>query len=248
MQLEHEQRMNLQENRIDVLDKGYVRLVDHMGDDISIVNAARVSFDKESSLKEDGSMHERDKKLMQYLVRNKEMSVFRHATLKFELYMPMMAARQYWKYIVASAHISDGVCWNESSRRYITEEPTFYIPEFNMWRGAPENKKQGSGEPIDERIGAVATQDLIKYIDQGVELYERWIASGVAPEQARLFLPSNGMYVRTRTTMSLAAFLHLLEERLANKAQYENFVYAQAMHDLVQPLFPETFKTVFGEK
>lgn len=246
MQLEHEQGMKLQKNKVEVLDKGYVILTDHMGDDASVVNAARVSFDKQTALQPDGSLADRDQRLMNYLVRNKEFSVFRHATLQFEMYMPLMVARQYWKYIVGSSHIDDGTCMNESSRRYITEDPTFYTPAFNEWRGAPADKKQGSGQPMDERLGNLATLDLINFLEDGMALYDRWIASGMAPEQARLFLPAYGMYVRMRTTMSLAAFLHFLDERLAHRAQHEIFVYAQAMHDLVQPLFPETFKAIFG--
>ena len=234
-------------NRIDVLDKGYVRLVDHMGDDVSIVNAARVSFDKESNFNEDGSLKERDKKLISFLYRNKEMSVFRHATVQFEMYMPLMVARQYWKYIVGASHIDDGTCMNESSRRYITEDPVFYVPKFNEWRGAPADKKQGSGEPMEERLGSYATEELLEYIDEGMKRYNKWLIIGMAPEQARLFLPAYGMYIRMRTTMSLAALIHFLQERLGHRAQHEIFVYSQAMHDLVKPLFPATFEAVFDD-
>jgi thymidylate synthase (FAD) len=233
-------------SKIDVLDKGYVRLVNHMGDDVSVVNAARVSFDKETEFDPEGNLKEKDRKLIQFLYRNKEMSVFRHATVQFEMYMPLMVARQYWKYIVGASHIDDGTCMNESSRRYITEDPVFYVPQFNEWRGAPADKKQGSGELMDDRIGNVATMELINFLEDGMALYDRWIASGMAPEQARLFLPAYGMYIRMRTTMSLAALIHFLQERLGHRAQHEIFVYAQAMHDVVQPLFPATFDAVFG--
>lgn len=229
-------------NKIDVLDHGYVRLVDHMGSDKSIIDSARVSFDKECVLNEDGSLAERDQKLMAYLIRNNEMSVFRQATVQFEMYMPLFVCRQYWKYIVGASHIDDGTCMNESSRRYLTEEPVFYIPDFNEWRSAPDNKKQGSGTPVDDRIGSVATGELIQYLDAGVKLYDHWVALGVAPEQARLFLPAYGMYVRIRSTMSLAAVIHFLQERLAHNAQKEIHDYAVAIRDLVQPLFPVAFE------
>lgn len=232
--------------KIDVLNEGYVRLVDHMGSDASIINAARVSYDKECVPNEDGSLAERDEKLMAYLVRKNEMSVFRQATLQFEIYMPLMVARQYWKYIVAASHIDDGTCMNETSRRYITEVPTFYIPEITEWRSSPANSKQGSGEPIDPRIGQVATSELMKYIDRGLEFYNYWMTMGICAEQARLFLPAYGMYVRVRTTMSLAALIHLLQERLEHGAQLEFQEYAKALRDLTQPLFPVTFKTIFG--
>lgn len=226
---------------IKCLDKGYVRITDHLGSDSSIINAARVSFDRECTPNEDGSLNERDIKLMAYLIRNNEFSVFRHATVQLEMYMPLMTARQYWKYIVGASHIDDGTCMNESSRRYITEEPTFYIPAFNEWRQAPDNKKQGSGLPVDDRIGEVATADLINYLQIGNNLYDRWIALGMAPEQARLFLPAYGMYVRMRSTLSLAAVIHFLQERLEHNAQHEIWVYANAVKDLVKPLFPVTF-------
>jgi thymidylate synthase (FAD) len=217
-----------------------------MGSDASIINAARVSYDKECIPNEDGSLAERDEKLMAYLVRKNEMSVFRQAALQFEIYMPLMVARQYWKYIVAAAHIDDGVCMNETSRRYVTEEPTFYIPGLTKWRSAPENSKQGSGEPIDPRIGEIITHEYMSYIDEGIEKYNYWMSMGVCAEQARLFLPAYGMYVRVRTTMSLAALIHLLKERLEHGAQLEFQIYAQALRDLTQPLFPVTFKTIFG--
>lgn len=232
--------------RIDVLNSGYVRLVDHMGSDQSIINAARVSYDKECVPNPDDTLAEKDERLMAYLVRKNEMSVFRQATLQFEIYMPLMVARQYWKYIVGAAHIDDGVCMNETSRRYVTEEPTFYIPELDEWRSAPANSKQGSGEPIDPRVGQVATNELMKYIDRGLEFYDYWMKMGVCAEQARLFLPAYGMYVRVRSTMSLAALLHLLKERLEHGAQKEFQDYARALRDLTQPLFPVTFKTIFG--
>lgn len=233
-------------NKIDVLDHGYVRLVDHMGSDASVINAARASYDKECVPNEDGSLAERDLKLMQYLVRKNEMSVFRQATLQFEIYMPLMVARQYWKYIVGAAHIDDGVCMNETSRRYVTEVPTFYIPGVDEWREAPANSKQGSGEIMDARVGEVTTEELMSYVDEGLSLYNKWMAMGVCAEQARLFLPAYGMYVRIRTTMSLAALIHLLRERLEHGAQKEFQEYAKALKDLTEPIFPATFKTIFG--
>lgn len=238
--------MTLPDGYIQVLDKGYVGLLNHMGNDASIISAARVSYDKECQPNEDGTLAERDERLMAYLVRKNEMSVFRQATLQFEIYMPLMVARQYWKYIVGAAHIDDGVCMNETSRRYVTEEPTFYIPELTEWREAPMNSKQGSGDQVDPRIGQVATDELMKYVERGVEFYEYWMKMGVCAEQARLFLPAYGMYVRVRTTISLAALIHLLQERLEHGAQKEFQLYAEALRDLTEPLFPVTFKTIFG--
>lgn len=231
----------LPENYIRVLDKGYVGLTGHLGNDNTIINAARVSFDKESP---DGPLSERDTKLMAYLINKNEMSVFRHATIGLELYMPLMVARQYWKYIVAASHIDDGTCMNESSRRYITENVTFYLPGADEWREAPANKKQGSGVPLDDRMGGWLTDELDKLYAQGEALYERALTFDVAPEQARLFLPAYGLYVRVRSTMSLAAVIHFLQERLGHTAQYEIYQYASAVRDLTAPLFPATFKVL----
>jgi len=236
-----------EDEMLDVLDKGYVRIVDYMGDDKSIVDAARVSYDKECVLNPDGTLAVRDEKLLNFLVRENHWSVFRHATVQFEVYMPLMVARQYWKYIVGVANVSDGICMNESSRRYITEEPVFYIPDITEWRGAPENSKQGSGEVLDPRLGRIFTEELMSYINKGEELYNQALRSDVCAEQARLFLPAYGMYVRVRTTMSLAALIHFLKERLGHDAQKEIYEYAKAMRKLVEPLFPSTFKAIFND-
>jgi thymidylate synthase (FAD) len=136
------------------------------------------------------------------------------------------------------------VAWNESSRRYITEEPVFYIPQANEWRSAPENSKQGSGEPISEGKGFGLTQGLEHYIKQGETFYEEALKWGVAPEQARLFLPSYGMYVRWYWTASLYGVAHFLNQRLEHDAQKEIQEYAKAVHELTQEKFPVSIKAL----
>jgi thymidylate synthase (FAD) len=218
-------------SKLNVLDKGYVRLVDVMGSDLSVVNSARVSYDKESQ-----ELTEKDTRLIKFLAREGHTSPFRHATIQFEMYAPLMVARQHWKYVVGSDHTMDA--WNESSRRYITEDAAFYIPSANEWRSAPENSKQGSGEPIDEKFGAMATLDLESYISYGEMLYERAIKSGICAEQARLFLPAYGMYVRYYWTASLQSVAHFLNQRLAHDSQKEIQEYAKGVNELVLPHFP----------
>jgi len=176
------------ENTIQVLDKGYVRLVDTMGSDLSVVNAARASFAKESK-----ELEKKDVQLIDFLIRENHMSPFRHAFATFEFKAPLMVARQHWKYVVGSDHTMDS--WNESSRRYVTMEPEFYIPGVEEWRLAPEDKKQGSGGPIGPWIGSILTDELNRYIEQGEALYKMAMDNNVAAEQARLFLPAYGMYV-----------------------------------------------------
>ena len=220
-----------------VLDKGYVRLVDVLGNDLSIVNAARVSYDKESE-----EFSDKDVKLINFLIREEHTSPLRHAALTFEVYAPLMVARQWWKYAVASTHIDDQNGWNESSRRYVTEQEEFYIPASDEWRSKPENSKQGSGEPLDEGVGFTLTQKLAMYVDQGIERYQEALDEGVAPELARLFLPAYGMYVRWRWTVSLQGVITFLDQRLPHDAQVEIQSYAKAVDQLTTYAFPEIMK------
>lgn len=225
------------DNMIKVLDKGYVRLVDVMGSDLTVANSARVSYAKESK-----ELSDRDIGLIDFLAREGHTSPFRHAQLQFEVYAPLMVARQWWKYVIGSSHQMDA--WNESSRRYITEEPIFYVPDVHEWRSAPENSKQGSGSPLGLKDGIELTTDLLDYIDEGIKLYEQALAKGVCAEQARLFLPAYGMYVRWYWSASLQSVAHFLNQRLAHDAQKEIQEFAQAVHSLSIEKFPVALESV----
>ncbi len=225
-----------------VLDEGYVRLVDTLGDDLSVVNAARVSYDKEST-----EFTERDAKLVKFLLREKHTSPFRHAALTFEVYAPLFVARQWWKYAVASSHVDDQNGWNESSRRYITEDEKFYIPLPEQWRSKPENSKQGSGEPVDVEIGQKYFDMLCEAVVQGTEAYHQAMDDGIAPEIARLFLAAYGMYVRWRWTVSLHGVLTFLDQRIEHDAQWEIQEYAKAVLKLTKEAFPETIGMLYEE-
>jgi thymidylate synthase (FAD) len=225
---------------VSVLDEGYVRLVDVLGDDLSVVNAARVSYDKEST-----DFTEKDGKLINFLLREKHTSPFRHAALTFEVYAPLFVARQWWKYAVASTHVDEQNGWNESSRRYITEEEKFYVPLPNEWRSKPANSKQGSGEPVDEKIGEKHFGRLCEAVVLGVDNYHQALEDGIAPEIARLFLPAYGMYVRWRWTVSLQGVLTFLDQRLEHDAQYEIQKYAEAVLALTKDAFPETIAALY---
>jgi thymidylate synthase (FAD) len=224
--------------KVDVLDKGYVRLVDSMGGDLSVVNAARVSYDKESTKLED-----RDKKLIKFLVKHNHTSPFRHSAITFEIYAPLMVARQWWKYAVSSTHIDDQNGWNESSRRYITEDVEFYVPDSDQWRGKPDNSKQGSGDPISTKTGNFHTNMLNKTINDSIILYQEAMQDGIAPELARLYLPAYAMYVRWRWTVSLQGVITFLDQRIEHTAQLEIQQYAQAVLDLTKQKFPATFES-----
>lgn len=220
---------------VEVLDKGYVKLVNSMGSDIDVVNAARVSFDKEVT-----ELEERDERLINFLVKHKHDSTLRHCTMTFEVYAPLMVARQWYKHAVSSTHLDDQLGWNESSRRYVTENEEFYIPDVDMWRSASSDKKQGSGQPLDINMGAKYTQVLRQMVNYYGLLYQQALKDGVAPEQARLILPAYAMYVRWRWTASLNALLHFVALRNAPDAQYEIHEYASVIFDMVNEKFPIT--------
>lgn len=228
-------------DKIEVLDKGYVRYVKHFGDDLDIVNSAKVSFDREAT-----EFGEKEAKLLAFLMREEHSSVFRHSAITFEVYAPLLIARQWWKYAVASSHVDDQLGWNESSRRYVTETPEFYLPKKNEWRTAPENRKQGSGEPLPDSEGIQWTLDLDDYIWDGIVKYEAAMEAGICAEQARLFLPAYGLYVRWRWTASLGAVIHFLHQRLEHDAQKEIQLYSRAVRDLLAEHFPVTVGASIG--
>lgn len=221
------------------LDKGYVRLVDVMGNDLRIANAARVSYNKEAH-----ELSERDEKLINFLAKEGHSSPFRHASMVFEVYAPLMISRQWWKHHVASSYVDDQNAWNESSRRYVTEDEEFYIPD--EWRSKPENSKQGSGEPIDEKLSQEISLRLEEYIQEGHDLYKYLLEKDIAPEQARLFLPANGMYVRFYWHVSLHAVSHFLNLRVAKDSQSEIQEYARAVEQFVADSFPISYKALKG--
>lgn len=226
---------------ISVLENGYVRLIDVMGSDLSVVNAARASFAKESK-----ELTHKDANLIAFLAREGHFSPFRHAFATFEFKAPLMVARQHWKYVVGSDHTMDS--WNESSRRYITMDPEFYIPSSEEWRSTPDNRKQGSGGPIGPWEGSLLTSALEDYVAKGEALYN-WAINeeGVAPEQARLFLPAYGMHVMYRWSCSLQSISLFLSQRLEEGAQSEITQYAKAVYRLIFPKFPISIKVLVGE-
>lgn len=228
-------------DRIDVLDHGYVRLVKPWGTDLDIVNAARVSYAKETA-----QMRPQDVKLIQFLAREGHTSPFRHAFLSFEVYCPLLVARQWWKYVVGSDHSMDA--WNESSRRYVTEEPTFYIPAEDQWRSAPASAKQGSGMAFSAEEGREWTEKLLAFVEQGEALYSAAMEAGIAAEQARLFLPAYGIYVRFRWSTSVQAVAHFLNQRMEHDAQWEIQQFAVAVYDLAKPLFEHSLDALVSRE
>jgi thymidylate synthase (FAD) len=205
-----------------------VTLIDHMGNDLSVVNAARVSFGKSSSMDEDnmGVWHlkQGDTKLIKYLAKHKHISPFGHAFASFHVKAPIFVARQLVKHKFLR--------WNEISRRYVDDEPEFYKPE--VWRGKSADKKQGSeGVVIDHWI----TSEVDSANRAIKKMYEEMLIEGVAPEQARMVLPQSTM-TEWYWSGSLDAFASVCKLRCASDTQYESRIVADQISDVMRDLFP----------
>lgn len=216
-----------------------VTLVDKMGSDLSVVNAARVSFNKESV-----EFSDSDNKLIKYLAKHNHWSPFAHAFVSLRIKAPIFVARQLVKHQV-------GLSWNEVSRRYIDDAPEFYLP--TVWRSRPENAKQGSGDGVvthieyelspvsGEKISLPIEETYSHLVRTALDTYNMMLDSGVAPEQARMILPQN-----TMTTWiwsgSLMAFARVCKQRLDPHAQLETQEVAKMIADIVEPLFPVSWK------
>ena len=200
-----------------------VTLIDHMGSDLTVVNAARVSFNKESdweSIPEAGPvrdlLNESDEKLIKYLAKHNHWTPFAHTSLQFRIKAPIFVARQLGKHQV-------GLVWNEISRRYVDYEPEFYYPEY--WRGRPENKKQGSSEEeIDINpstgSGRAMVDDYHHAMQKCSWTYQQLLRKGVAPEMARMVLPQS-MFTEWYWTGSLVSFARVCSLRIKVDAQEE---------------------------
>jgi thymidylate synthase (FAD) len=220
-----------------------VDLIDHMGTDLTVVNAARVSFDKESYWSSsDGGfdyiLTEKDDKLIHFLAKHEHWSPFAHTSLQFRIKAPIFVARQLGKHQV-------GLVWNEVSRRYVDSEPEFYAPE--TWRKRAENKKQGSSEeavsiPLTEYWG-VGYDMVHDFNIDAMSVYERLLKAGVCPEQARMVLPQS-MMTEWYWTGSLMAFVRVLKLRLDPHTQYETRIVAEKMAPLIEELFPVSYKAL----
>ncbi len=202
-----------------------VELIDSMGNDVSVVNAARVSFGKR--VKE---MSEGDAKLIRYLAKHNHWSPFAHAQIQFRIKAPIFVARQLVKH-------QQGLVWNEISRRYVEHEPEFY--EVESWRGRPINKKQGSSEEeimwIERNTRTDALQSQVETI--ALKNYNRMLDAGVAPEQARMILPQS-MMTEWWWSGSLYAFSRVCNLRCALDAQYETRIVANLIDKECERLFP----------
>lgn len=204
-----------------------VEYVDHMGGDLSVVNAARVSFNKKST-----ELSAKDERLIGYLARHNHWTPFGHTSVTIHVKAPIFVARQLGKHQV-------GLVWNEVSRRYVDDEPELFTPE--KWRGRPVDKKQGSGEDIELSRDI---EHLIWYSEgTALESYKKLLEAGVAPEMARMVLPQS-TYTEWYWTGSVAAFSRVCGLRLKPDTQQETRIIAQGISDIIEPLFPVSWKAL----
>lgn len=248
-------------HKIDVLDKGFVALVDHMGSDLTVVNAARVSFRKRSDWDVDCDcrgvvancmcprrLSEKDSKLIQFLADHRHDTPFCHPQVQLHMKMPIFVARQWMRSGVgirisepADGCLEVDMAFNETSRRYVQDEPEFYEPQ--QWRGKPiKGAKQGSHGVVAWQCPLAADTHAIARAE-----YESRLAAGIAPEMARMCLPQS-LYTEFWVTMSLMAASRVYLLRCDEHAQREVQEYANALMKIVAPLFPVSWKALTENK
>jgi thymidylate synthase (FAD) len=211
---------------------GYVELLEVFGDDLTVVNAARVSFDKVSE-----AITEADKKLIRYLAKHEHTSPFFHPQARFRMKMPLFVTREWYRHTI-------GLSRNEVSRRYVQTVPECWVPSAEELREKDKNVKQGSkATPIAE---AEEVHVVVKeHVENAIGLYESLLAKGVAPEVARTILPQS-MYTEFIETGSLAAMARICHLRLGADAQKEIRGYAALLSSLMAEAFPVSWEALRG--
>jgi thymidylate synthase (FAD) len=210
--------------KVNILDKGFVEVIDIFGSDLTVVNAARVSFAKESH-----QFSEQDGKLVRYLAKHHHNSPFFHPQIHLRIKMPIFVAREWFRHQIGFAR-------NEVSRRYVDSPPECYIPEEDELRERDSNKKQGSKDTPPEEAQRAA--GILRGITQSaMDCYNDLLFLKVAPEVARMVLPQS-MYTEFVETGSLAAYARLCHLRLDPTAQKEIRDYANAVDVLLRERFP----------
>jgi len=228
-----------------------VEYLDHLGSDLEVVNAARVSFDKESAWESEAlcptdpitggklppynRLKEQDSKLIDYLAKHKHWSPFSHCYLKFRIKAPIFVARQLQKHTV-------GLAWNEVSRRYVDTEPEFYIPD--TWRAKAQNVKQGSSAhpvELDDNDPLWIKQTM----EANLNLYNYLINMGTCAEQVRMILPQS-MITTWIWSGSLAAFARVVKLRTDPHSQYETSLVAHGIKYHLDNLFPISTKALLA--
>jgi len=202
-----------------------VELVDIMGNDLTVVNAARVSYSKTKK-----SFDISDEKLIKYLAEHNHWSPFAHASLQFRIKAPIFVARQLVKHQI-------GLTWNEVSRRYVDFPPELYKPD--SWRGRPKNSKQGSDGEIE--LDQTINHNMETAMESCLILYNTLLQKGVAPEQARMVLPQS-MMTEWYWSGTLYAFSRVCNLRCKPDTQKETRDVADEMYKICDEKFPYSWK------
>ncbi len=220
-----------------VLDHGFVKLVDTMGDEKAIVNAARVSYANHDDYA-DAEMFPKDVSLLKRLYRDRHTSPFEMAELKFHIKMPIVTEIQWLRHRT----------WNFSfkSGRYTEQgltEDSYYIPQSDQWRLQHDsNKQMSSDEMLDSGLGGRLTNELYDHIERSVKLYNYALSKGVAREQARLYLPAYSIYTEGYLKVDIHNLLNFLRLRNHEHAQHEIRVYAQCIQEnILRVMFPTIY-------
>jgi len=214
-------------DEIKVLDKGFIKYIDHMGDDMRVANAARISFAKQKD-----SFDSKDERLLKYLADNEHTSPFRHCYITFHIKAPIFVFRQWMKHRIASE-------FNEISGRYVEfKENDFYIPE--VFRAQAKINKQGSDGVIEDKDNELYM--LYKTsCNRDIAAYHFLLDKGVAKEQARAILPLS-IYSEVYWTASLQSIAHFVKLRTGEHAQWEIRQYAVEIFKMTENLFPASMK------
>ena len=215
-----------------------VTYIDHMGSDLSVVNAARVSFGKKSEWHqriysgEPNILKGKDAKLIRYLAKHNHKSPFNHTFATFHVKAPIFVARQLVKH--------EYMPWNEISRRYVDEEPELYIPD--EWRGRSADKKQGSEgvvKGVDPHVASIM-------VESSLQDYKYLLAKGVAPEQARMILPQS-MMTEWYWSGTVYAFAKMCQLRMQQDTQQESREVAMQIDEYMEKLYPESWKALMKQ-
>ena len=223
-------------NKISVLDVGFVEYVNHMGSDLTVVDAARVSFNKKTV--PGAVVSDKDFNLLKYLAKHNHWTPFAHPQITLRIKAPISIRTQFFKH-------KQGFVENEISRRYVTFEPEFYTPN---WRTSPtQGAKQGSEDFMpDGSKKELSKEAYFRAASKCLKVYNDLIANEIAPEQARFILPQ-GTYTEWWWTGSLSAYARVYQQRIDAHAQWEVQQYAKAIGEIIEPLFPFSWKVLTGQ-
>jgi thymidylate synthase (FAD) len=218
---------------IEVLDKGFVKLVDHMGDDNSIVQSARVSYSKGTKTVRE------DNKLINYLLTNKHWTPFEMVVFKFHVKLPIFVARQWMRHRAGT--------FNEISARYSEMEQCFYIPELDRMQKQSTVNKQGSGEDLNQLFKSICREAIITNSKESFDTYDALLDIGLSRELARIVLPVN-LYTEFYWKVDLRNLFNFISLRSDSHAQFEITEYSNTILKIISDIVPVSTKSFLENK